>query len=84
MNNILINNEQTLSSKTEEVEDMVIDKYFIKKENIVQILQTPFDERSEEYNNILKSYILNISDITKKFSLDNIDERDYNEIIGNY
>ena len=83
MNNLLINNEQTLSSKTEEVEDMVIDKYFIKKENIVQILQTPFDERSEEYNNILKSYILNISDITKKFSLDNIDEKDYNEIIGN-
>ena len=83
MNNLVNINEQIESPKEEEAEDMIIDKYFIKKENIVQILQTPFDARSEEYNLILKSYILNISDITKKFSLDNIDEKDYNEIIDN-
>ena len=83
MNNLVNINEQVESPKAEEAEDMIIDKYFIKKENIVQILQTPFEDRSEEYNLILKSYILNISDITKKFSLDNIDEKDYNEIIDN-
>ena len=84
MNNLLyFNNEQTQSSKTEEAEDMIIDKYFIKKESIVQILQTPFEDRTEEFNTIIQSYILDISDITKKFSLDNIDERDYKEMIGN-
>ena len=75
-------NVQSPNSKEEENEEMIIDNHYIKKERIVRILLTPFDERTEEQISIIRSYILNLSNLTKKFSLDNIDEKDYNEIIS--
>jgi len=82
MDNLININELSHSSKTEDLDEMIIDKHFIKKEKIVQILCIPFDERTEEQNEIIKSYILDISNIQKKFSLDNIEEKDYKEIIN--
>ena len=82
MDNLININELSHSSKTEDLDEMIIDKHFIKKEKIVQILCIPFDERTEEQTEIIKSYILDISNIQKKFSLDNIEEKDYKEIIN--
>ena len=75
-------NDPLENSKDEDNEEMLIDDYYVKKERIIKILLTPFDERTEEHKSIIYSYILNLSNITKKFSMDNIDERDYNEIIS--
>ena len=82
MDNLLNINELSQNSKTEDLEEMILDKHFIKKEKVVQILCTPPDERTEDQNEIIKSYILDISNIPKKFSLDNIEEKDYKEIIA--
>ena len=82
MDNLLNINELSQNSKTEDLEEMILDKHFIKKEKVVQILCTPPDERTEDQNEIIKSYILDISTIPKKFSLDNIEEKDYKEIIA--
>ena len=82
MDNLLNVNELSQNSKTEDLEEMILDKHFIKKEKVVQILCTPPDERTEDQNEIIKSYILDISNIPKKFSLDNIEEKDYKEIIA--
>ena len=76
MDNLLNINELSQNSKTEDLEEMILDKHFIKKEKVVQILCTPPDERTEDQNEIIKSYILDISNIPKKFSLDNIEEKD--------
>ena len=75
-------NDQLQNSKEEDNDEMLIDDYYVKKEKIIKILLTPFDERTEEQKSIIQSYILNLSNITKKFSMDNIDEKDYNEIIS--
>ena len=82
MDNLININELSQNSKTEDLEEMILDKHFIKKEKVVQILCTPPDERTEDQNEIIKSYILDISNIPKKFSLDNIEEKDYKEIIA--
>ena len=82
MDNLLNINELSKNSKTEDLEEMILDKHFIKKEKVVQILCTPPDERTEDQNEIIKSYIFDISNIPKKFSLDNIEEKDYKEIIN--
>ena len=83
MDNIPILNDNYPNSKIEDIEEMIIDKHFIKKDKIVQILVTPPDERTEEQNAIIQSYILDISDISKKFANENIEENDYKEIITN-
>ena len=82
MDNLININELSQNSKTEDLEEMILDKHFIKKEKVVQILCTPPDERTEDQNEIIKSYILDISNIPRKFSLDNIEEKDYKEIIA--
>ena len=85
MNNLLLDlnlNEATKSSKSEDFEEeLLMDKFSIKKEKIKLILSSPFDERTEDQINSISSYILNISNISQKFSFDNIDEKDYKEII---
>ena len=83
MDNIQILNDNYPNSKIEDIEEMIIDKHFIKKDKIVQILVIPPDERTEEQNAIIQSYILDISDISKKFANENIEENDYKEIITN-
>jgi hypothetical protein len=85
MNNLLLDlnlNEATKNSKSEDFEEeLLMDKFSIKKEKIKLILSSPFDERTEDQINSISSYILNISNISQKFSFDNIDEKDYKEII---
>ena len=83
MDNILNLNDEPQNNRFDEFDEMIIDKHFIKKDKIVKILSKPFEERSAEENNLILSYILDISDIRKKFSADNIEERDYKEIITN-
>ena len=76
-------NEVLSNSKKEDIKEKYIDKHLITKEKMVEILSIPPDERSEEQNEIIKTYIFEISDISKKFSLENIEEKDYKEIITN-
>ena len=83
MENSPNNNEASKNYKIDDIKEKYIDKHLIKKENMVQILSLPPEERTEEHNEIIKTYILEISNISKKFSLDNIEERDYKEIITN-
>ena len=83
MENSPNNNEASKNYKIDDIKEKYIDKHLIKKENMVQILSLPPEERTEEHNEIIKTYIFEISNISKKFSLDNIEERDYKEIITN-
>ena len=83
MENSSNNNEASKNYKIDDIKEKYIDKHLIKKENMVQILSLPPEERTEEHNEIIKTYILEISNISKKFSLDNIEERDFKEIITN-
>ncbi len=76
-------NEASNNKKKEDIKEKYIDKHLITKEKMVEILSIPPDERSEEQNEIIKTYIFEISDISKKFSLENIEEKDYKEIITN-
>ena len=76
-------NEALNNKKKEDIKEKYIDKHLITKEKMVEILSIPPDERSEEQNEIIKTYIFEISDISKKFSLENIEEKDYKEIITN-
>ena len=58
-----------------------IDKHSVNKNKIVQILLTPFDERSIEYLSELKTYLLQISKLPNKFFIEHIDESSYKQII---
>ena len=64
---------KTLKFDLEKLNLYDIDKHSVNKNKIVQILLTPFDERSIEYLSELKTYILQISKLPNKFFIEHID-----------
>ena len=72
---------KTMKFDLDKINEYDIDKHSINKNKIIQILLTPFDDRSIEYLAELKTYLLKISKLPSKFFIEHIDESSYKQII---
>ena len=72
---------KTMKLDLDKIDEYDIDKHSINKNKIIQILLTPFDDRSIEYLAELKTYLLKISKLPSKFFIEHIEESSYKQII---
>ena len=81
MKKLPINAQKSMKTELDLINNFEVDKHSINKYRLTQILETPFDERSMEYLAELKTYLLNISKLPKKFFIEHIEESSYKTII---